>query len=136
MYTHLGDTKSQEAVRAMNSDANHCRILRTDPGACEKLPEDFGEEGKKGHQCPNNPVFRHKERFEVEKKWSDIIAEALRYEGILLLNCFPTDLDEIPSIEYQIALTVRRFMEEKEMIMSQLKSPMMSFGGGGKDGNS
>ena len=133
MQRFLGDEQEQEFIRKANPDKSHCKFLRECPTACEVLHKDVGEDGKKGEMCPNNPLFRHKDLFERFEEEQDIVAEALRYEGLISLGMMPTSLDEINPIEYQIALCVKQFMDSKDLMIKGLSS--MGISPGRSDGN-
>jgi hypothetical protein len=133
MYAFLGDKATQDGIRKRNKKKTHCSWLKKCSTACDALPTDIGEEGKAGEPCPLNPIFKYKDIFDKEEQWAEIIEEANYYEGLISLNCFPTDVSEVSPTEFQIALVVRRFMDEREYLIRQASDIESVLGAGEGD---
>jgi hypothetical protein len=144
LFSALGDKDSQDAIRNRASNVKHCRWLRKDPNACAHFIEDIVDKDgnytvRKGDPCPNNPLHKHPEIYEMEYQNLSIISDTRTYEDMIWLRILPS-IEELTPAEFAVCSVLRGSMtveEQKSQMMirqTDMGSMMGGMFGGGKEG--
>lgn len=146
LFAVVGDSDKQDEIRSRASHVKHCRWLRKDPNACVSFVEDvLDKDGnptvRKGDPCPNNPLTKHSEVYEMEHENLAIISDVRTYEDMIWLHVLPS-IEELTPAEFAVCSVLRGYMTAEEqksqmMIRQTDMGSMMGgmFGGGeGKKG--
>jgi hypothetical protein len=118
LFAVLEDKDSQDVIRKRASEVKHCRWLRKNPNACasfveEILDKDGNPTVRKGDPCPNNPIHKHPEIYEMEYQNLSVISEVRTYEDMIWLNVLPS-IEELTPAEFAVCSVLRGYMTAEE----------------------
>jgi hypothetical protein len=115
LYSLLGNTEAQEAVRERDNNKLHCPYLRRDPNACESLPA--GIDGiEPGSTCPHNVYVHQQEKFTARDAVIDTVDRLVRIAGLAEFNLYTeSELDPLTATELLVTKNeLERFRAERE----------------------
>jgi len=144
LFAALEDKEKQDKIRNRASNVKHCRWLRKDANACacfseEILDKDGNPTVHKGAPCPNNPIHKHSEVYEMENDNLSVISEVRTYEDMIWLGVLPS-IEELTPAEFAVCSVLRGYMtaeeQKSQMMIRQTDMGQMVGGmfGGGKEG--
>ena len=136
LFSVLEDKEQQDVIRKRASNVKHCRWLRKDQNACasfleEVLDKDGNPTVRKGDPCPNNPIHKHPEIYEMEYDNLSIISEVQTYENMIWLRLLPS-IEELTPAEFAVCSVLRGSMmaeEQKSQMMMRQVDMTQTVGG-------
>lgn len=144
LFGALGDREKQDSIRSRVKGTKHCRWLQKSSTACARFPEEVKDGNgivtvQIGDPCPNNPLVKHPEIYEMEDRYISVISEISKYEDMIALNLLPS-IEELTPVEFQICSILRKYMTAEEhkaqMLTRQMDITQVMSGafGGSREG--
>lgn len=124
LYNVLGDKAAQDKIREQ-AEHRPCFILRRHPDACECLPEDVGESGKKGQPCPNNPFAREVGLLAELEEQSALLSVAKYFDDLVGIHGVDPNLSTPEEWTVIRIMMQRREHRQLEAIQEAIQAGML-----------
>ena len=141
LFSVIDDKEAQDEIRGRGDNVKHCRWLLKNADACIHFPHEIADKDgnvtvRKGDACPNNPIEKYPDVYEMEHTNISVISEVGTYEDMIWLHVLPS-IEELTPAEFAVCSVLRSYMtaeeQKSQMLIRQTDMGSMLggvFGGG------